>query len=157
MVRDFSKSTCLRQLLSGHGECMQVRKFSLLALLITAGLSGCGGEDAPKTAAQKEKMELFNVARMHGCMECHRVNTAVVGPSWEAISERYQAGEYTATRDLLVQSVLKGSQGKWPTWKAKDGMPALERRVDKEVVVKLVEYILNLKRPDRAGIAAPKS
>ena len=134
---------------------MIVFRVGLLSVFLSLGLVACSGENTPQTAEQKEKLKLFDVARKNGCMECHRVNATVIGPSWEDIAERYKDGPYEATRDMLVQSVMLGSKGKWATWKAKDGMPPLARRVDKQVVIELSEYILNLKRTPTAGEAPP--
>lgn len=131
------------------GFMLQRFVFSSFCVLIMLA-AGCSS-DEPMTPEQEEKMKLFNIARLNGCMECHRINATVVGPSWEAISERYKDGPYEATRDMLVDSVLKGSRGKWITWKGGDGMPPLAKRVEKQVVVELSEYILNLKRKQASG------
>ena len=127
------------------------------ALLFVALLLSACSDDKPQTPEQAEKMKLFNLARMHGCMECHRINATVVGPSWEAISERYKDAPFEAARDMLVDSVMNGSQGKWLTWKGGNGMDPLARRVDKQVVIELSEYILKLKRPASPAVPVSKA
>lgn len=107
--------------------------------------SGCGGSpgDSPK---QNRSGELFRLAHMNGCVECHIINASTVGPSWNAISERYRDAPYDEARALLVHSIKKGSQGQYVTWKGADGMPPLEGRVSDEDIGRLVDYILQLRR-----------
>lgn len=121
---------------------------SSIAVLLLAGLSllgGCGQQGkAPKPEVDAQ---LFKLAQMNGCIECHTVSTGNVGPSWMAIAERYKAAPREEARALLVESVMKGSKGKWLTWKdGGQGMPPLGRRVAKDDVVQLVDYILSLNR-----------
>src|SRR3569833_1779139 len=121
---------------------------SSIAVLLLAGLSllgGCGQQGkAPKPEVDAQ---LFKLAQMNGCIECHTVSTGNVGPSWMAIAERYKAAPREAARALLVQRVMKGSKGKWLTWKdGGQGMPPLGRRVAKDDVVQLVDYILSVNR-----------
>lgn len=120
----------------------------LIALIVVAGaslVSACGQQaKAPKPEVDAQ---LFKLAQMNGCIECHTVSAGNVGPSWMAIAERYKTAPLEEARALLVQSVMKGSKGKWLTWKdGGQGMPPLERRVAKEDVVQLVDYILSLNR-----------
>ena len=98
-------------------------------------------------AMDNTKTELFKLARLNGCIDCHRTNGTVIGPSWMDIANRYKDAPTEATRELLIERVKKGSKGNWYTWKGGDGMPALERRVSAEAIEKLVDYILML-RPD---------
>lgn len=124
-------------------------KLMMTALLSAACvLAGCGQQGSvPKTPNPEVDAQLFNLARINGCIECHTVSAATVGPSWMAIAERYKAAPREEAQALLVQSVLKGSKGKWLTWKdGGEGMPPLERRVAKEDVEQLVSYILSLNR-----------
>ena len=41
---------------------------------------------------------------------------------------------------------MNGSKGKWITWRGDDGMPPLGKRVVKEDVEELVDFILSLNR-----------
>lgn len=124
-------------------------KSSIVALLVVSvGLiGGCGKQGTGKPPRPEVDAQLFKLAQMNGCIECHTVSTGNVGPSWMAIAERYKAAPREQVRDLLVESVMKGSKGKWLTWKdGGQGMPPLERRVAKDDVVQLVDYILSLNR-----------
>ena len=119
----------------------------LIALLVTGAslVSACGQQ--AKAPEPEVDAQLFKLAQLNGCIECHTVSTGNVGPSWMAIAERYKAAPLEEARALLVESVMKGSKGKWLTWKdGGQGMPPLERRVPKDDVVQLVDYILSLNR-----------
>lgn len=117
---------------------------SLLA--VTVVLAGCGptGTDGSRGARESE---LFKLAHMNGCIECHTVSATTVGPSWQAIADRYKDAPREQARALLIDSVNKGSKGKWISWKAPDGMPPLEKRVSAEHIAQLVDYILSLAPP----------
>ena len=107
-------------------------------------LIGCGGSTEGMSAKEKLQGELFKVARMNGCIECHSISATVVGPSWKAVAERYKGADIAVTRDLLIDSIKKGSKGKYYTWKGGDGMPPLENRVSSEAITQLVDFILAL-------------
>lgn len=113
------------------------------AMLVMAALFAGGCERAP-TGATMPVDDLFRLAHMNGCVQCHTDSATVIGPSWRAIAERYRDMPRADARLLLVESVRKGSQGKWPTWKGADGMPPLEKRVSADHIEQLVDYILGL-------------
>ncbi|MFG6447051.1 c-type cytochrome [Roseateles sp. BYS180W] len=47
----------------------------------------------------------------HGCNSCHATHEKIVGPAWASIAQKYAAdADAEAT---LMQSVRRGSQGKW--------------------------------------------
>ena len=113
------------------------------SLCVFAGfvlLTGCGQQGANDSVNQR----LFKLAHMNGCIECHTVSAATVGPSWMAIAERYKDTPRAEARALLIESVKKGSQGKWLTWKGGGGMPPLGKRVSEEHITELVDFILSL-------------
>ncbi len=118
----------------------------LVAIIAAAAvLGGCGQQGAGADGSRGvRESELFKLAHMNGCIECHTVSATTVGPSWQAIADRYKDAPRDEARALLIESVNKGSKGKWVTWKAADGMPPLERRVSAEHIVQLVDYILSL-------------
>jgi len=90
---------------------------------------------------------MYKLAHVNGCINCHRVKATVVGPSWEAIAQRYQDVPRAEARALLIERVKKGSSGNWNTWKGGTGMPPLEKRVAVEHIERLVDYILSLQEP----------
>lgn len=71
-------------------------------LLLTLGLSSAWAQ------TDKDLKELLNAS---GCMSCHAIDEKVVGPSFQAIAEKY-AGQTNAVA-TLEQSVRNGSRGKW--------------------------------------------
>lgn len=109
-------------------------------------LTSCGSqnESGKSVIEKKDNVALFQEAQMNGCIECHRVNATVVGPSWIEIAKRYKDIPRKKARSLLIYSVKKGSRGKFATWKGGNGMPALENRVGDETIVRMVDYILEL-------------
>ena len=108
-------------------------------------LIACSGENQGTSAKGKLQGELFKVARINGCIECHTVSATVVGPSWKAVAERYKDVDIADAKNLLIESIKKGSKGKYYTWKGGHGMPALEKRVSHEAIVQLVDLILTLR------------
>lgn len=118
----------------------------IVAATLTIWLAGCE-QQSGSPAINNAKTELFKLGRLNGCIDCHRTNGTVIGPSWMDIANRYKDAPTEATRELLIERVKKGSKGNWYTWKGGDGMPPLERRVPAEAIEKLVDYILML-RPE---------
>lgn len=115
-----------------------------LAGVITL-LSACD-QAGTGTAGQAMKNEgkLFQLAHMNGCVECHTVSASTVGPSWQAIADRYKDAPRDEARAHLIESIKKGSKGQWFTWKGGNGMDPLERRVSAEHIAQLVDYILSI-------------
>jgi len=120
-------------------------KIGVAVIAVGALLSGCGQQaSGPNTLSATEDARLFKLAQMNGCIECHTVTTTSIGPSWQAVAERYKQAPRVETRALLINSVMNGSKGKWATWRGSDGMPPLAKRVVKEDVEDLVDFILSL-------------
>ena len=116
---------------------------ALLAMSVC--LLGCDKQSHnPNTLSAAEDAHLFKLAQLNGCIECHTVTSTSIGPSWMAVAERYKEAPRAETRALLINSVMNGSKGKWITWRGDDGMPPLGKRVVKEDVEELVDFILSL-------------
>lgn len=113
-----------------------------LAAVFIMSVAGCSGEGTPLSESER----LFRLAHMNGCVECHVANVSTVGPSWNAVSERYKDIPLEDAKAALMVSMKHGSRGKWPSWKSADGMPPLEGRVSEEHMEQLLDYILPLKR-----------
>ena len=123
--------------------------FAIGVVLIAASvtLPGCGKQTStPDILSAEEDARLFKLAHLNGCIECHTVTSASIGPSWMAVAERYKEEPRAEARLLLINSVMNGSKGKWITWRGDDGMPPLGKRVVKEDVEELVDFILSLNR-----------
>lgn len=117
-----------------------IRSMGLVfVVMMTGACSQSGGQGEPLLTDK-----LFKLAHMNGCIECHRISATVVGPSWQAIVDRYKGEDKAALRAMLIDSIAHGSRGKWYTWKGGDGMPAMQNRVSKEHIEQLVDYILLL-------------
>lgn len=114
--------------------------YALCLIISSMFLASCEQQGAGDSINQ----QLFKLAHMNGCIECHTVSATSVGPSWMAIAERYKDAPPSEARALLIESVKKGSKGKWLTWKGGDGMPPLEKRVSEEHIITLVDFILSL-------------
>jgi len=116
-----------------------------MMLVACISLSGCGRQaSSPNTLSAEEDAHLFKLAQLNGCIECHTVTATSLGPSWMAVAERYKELPRTEARAHLIDSVMNGSKGKWVTWRGQDGMPPLGKRVVKEDVEELVDFILSL-------------
>lgn len=100
----------------------------LLALILTAGCERQG----EKAQAKINVKELVGIK---GCPYCHDMRRQLLGPSFYAISERYSKKD----EDKLVESILKGSRGKW----GDNAMPP--QKVTEEEARIIVRWILNLK------------
>ncbi len=123
-----------------------------LVLLVAAAtllaVAGCSREDFGGTSAKRGaavEHELFTLARMNGCLECHTATSSKFGPSWNEIAMRYREAPPEAAREILINSVRNGSQGQYINWKADEGMPPLKNRVSEEHIEQLVDYILALR------------
>jgi cytochrome c len=133
-----------------------VSGMSLLAVCIV--VASCGKQGAiPRPPSAEMDARVFKLAQVNGCIECHMVDTGSIGPSWTAVAERYKEAPRAETRALLIESVMKGSRGKWLTWKGDDGMPPMERRVAKQDVEELVDFILSLNASGADRRAEPGS
>ncbi len=53
----------------------------------------------------------LDFARSKQCLACHQVQVKRVGPSFEAIAERY--GSSPGAHQYLAQTIREGSRGKW--------------------------------------------
>ncbi len=119
-----------------------MRSHFAAAVCLATVLTGCSGDGAELSESER----LFRLAHMNGCVECHVANVSTVGPSWNAISERYKDVPLEDAKAVLIASMKYGSRGKWPSWKSADGMPPLDGRVSDEHMAQLVDQILPLKR-----------
>ena len=124
-----------------------------MAIAFLAGLisacgesSNSGSSSSSSNASPKLEGDLYKLARMNGCIDCHRVKATVIGPSWQDIADRYKDAPREQAREILVERVKKGSKGNWITWKAPEGMPPMEKRVSEEHIIQLVDYIISLNR-----------
>jgi len=68
------------------------------------------GTHAASSTAKVADIDL-SLVRANLCLACHQVDRQLVGPSFQAIAQRY-AGR-SGAQDSLVQSIRNGGQGRW--------------------------------------------
>ena len=100
---------------------------ALLAIALLAGASGASGQDDPAA-----------LSRAAGCGMCHHQEQAMLGPSWQAIAERYRGEEDAA--ELLARRVREGSKGVWGEAMM---MPTPEEKLDDAALARVVDWILS--------------
>lgn len=83
-------------------------------------------------------MPVKELVGVKGCPYCHDMRRELLGPSFTRISERYSVSD----EDALVESLLKGSRGKW----GDRGMPP--QRLTEEEARLIVRWILGLRDVD---------
>jgi cytochrome c len=87
-------------------------------------------------------MANLDLAKASGCLACHSVDAKVVGPAWKDVAAKYK-GQGDA-KAMLVESIKKGSKGKWTAVTGGVPMPPYSPRVSDENINKLAEFILGL-------------
>lgn len=76
-------------------------------------------------------------AKKNGCTNCHKIDKKVVGPSWQAVADKYK-GDAGATAKLSTK-IVKGGGGVWGSVP----MPATPKITDAEVK-EIVTFIRGL-------------
>lgn len=71
------------------------------------------------------------------CLTCHKMDTKLVGPSYQEVADKYTEGDL----DMLADKIVNGGKGNWGEvpMSAHAGM-------SKENAKKMVAYILTLKK-----------
>ena len=111
---------------------------ALIAALIA--IAGCGKEtpapaSAPSSSAAAAPGEAL--AKTKGCLVCHGVDKASLGPSYREVAKKYAGDGGAATR--LVRKVKEGGNGAWGT----PPMPPQTHVTDEEART-IVEWVLSL-------------
>ena len=65
----------------------------------------------PVTQASAEDEKAFAIAKQNACLGCHAINKKIVGPSFQAIAEKYK-GDANA-QAFLKNKIAKGGSGSW--------------------------------------------
>ena len=104
--------------------------WTLLIFLIL--ITGC----EKKKEHRKVNVNVKELVGMRGCPYCHDMRRKLLGPSFYEISKRYSENDI----DKLVESILKGSKGKWGEYE----MPP--QKVSEEEARIIAEWIINLKK-----------
>ena len=71
------------------------------------------------------------------CLTCHKVDTRVVGPSYQEVADKYTEGDI----EMLASKIIEGGKGNWGE------IPMTPHAgMSKDNAKKMVEYILSLKK-----------
>ena len=65
----------------------------------------------PVAQASAEDEKAFAIAKQNACLGCHAFNKKIVGPSFQAIAEKYK-GDPKA-QAFLKNKIAKGGSGSW--------------------------------------------
>jgi len=83
-------------------------------------------------------------AKANVCLSCHQIDKKRVGPSFQAIGERY--GKVEGAQDYLAVSIKSGGTGRW----GPVGMPA-QSQVSQEDARLIAQWILDLAKKTEPG------
>ena len=65
----------------------------------------------PVAQAGAEDEKAFAIAKQNACLGCHAINKKIVGPSFQAIAEKYKGDAKAQT--FLKNKIAKGGSGSW--------------------------------------------
>ncbi|MFZ3087610.1 MAG: c-type cytochrome [Methylotenera sp.] len=100
-------------------------KKTLLSGLLMLGFHAANAADPVETLAQKS-----------GCLMCHSVQAAVVGPAYKDVAKKYKDDKSAEAR--LVEKVKVGGSGVW----GKMPMPPNSPQVKDDDIKSIVKWIL---------------
>ncbi len=101
-----------------------------------------GGFDLIQVGHQEEQIHPGeNYITQAGCKACHAVEKASVGPTYQAVSEKYK--NQADAKSYLIGKITQGGGGVWGE-RVMPGHPQL----DPAQVESMVEFILSLANPD---------
>lgn len=105
--------------------------------------------DAVGLSTQEDGVELNTLLAFAAsdCAACHRTASALVGPSYTAIAERYADNE--ENRTLLVERIIQGGAGVWGE------VPMTPHALDTAIALSMVESILALGTGQESSAAVP--
>ncbi|BDT74369.1 c-type cytochrome [Polynucleobacter sp. KF022] len=66
---------------------------------------------APIAQASAEDEKAFSIAKQNACLGCHAINKKIVGPSFQAVAEKYKSDPNAQT--FLKNKIAKGGTGSW--------------------------------------------
>lgn len=76
--------------------------FSLFATLVYL---------APIAHAKPDDENALMLAKQNACLGCHAVNKKIVGPSFQAVAEKYKGNPNA--QGFLINKIAKGGSGSW--------------------------------------------
>lgn len=61
--------------------------------------------------AQDDNSKAYAIAKQNACLGCHNVNKKIVGPSFQAIAQKYKND--SGAQIFLKNKIAKGGSGSW--------------------------------------------
>ena len=124
----------------------ELSRWFLLAVLLLAGLTACGGDDPPPIATLSPQAATGLQVFRTNCASCHAVNadTVIVGPSLGGIAARAGSRVPGESAEIyLLTSILRPDAFLVPGFE--NLMPAaLAKSMSSEEVDAVVAYLLTL-------------
>lgn len=122
-------------------------RVTLTAQYIPSGLSALQlselqSEGAIAAGTNLRHVQAKALIEEYNCSTCHEQRTALVGPSFTQIAEKYQQDDVTSD---LTKSITEGSSGKWG-----DVMMPPQVLVSEGESRQITDYILSLSEPEAA-------
>ena len=112
-----------------------MRKQAIIAAGLAAGLLGATGTHAADGKAAAQEL---------GCTACHAATTKLVGPSYQAVAERYD-GDKAKILDIIKDNVKNGASGNWTEVTGGTPMPPQPQAVGKtEQLTAIAEWIAGM-------------
>lgn len=107
-------------------------------MLEEPGPGGAKGEEGGEAAAaQTDEQKGEKLLEGMDCLSCHKVDGALVGPSYHDVANKYTA----ADTDMLAEKIITGGAGHWGE------VPMTPHAgLSKENATLMVKYILSLKK-----------
>ncbi len=65
----------------------------------------------PTAQANAEDQKAFAIAKQNACLGCHATNKKIVGPSFQAVAEKYKSDPNAQA--FLKNKIAKGGAGSW--------------------------------------------
>lgn len=88
-------------------------------------------------SAGEEKPEGLALIEGADCLGCHKIDSKLVGPSYQEIADRYTEADL----DQLAKKIIEGGKGSWGE------VPMTPHSgMSEETAQKMVKYILSLKQ-----------
>lgn len=103
-------------------------KAMIVSMVATAGLIIAGSAMA---------VDMPDLAKKHGCTNCHSIDKKVVGPAWQAVADKYKGDAGAAGK--LATKIANGGGGVWGAVP----MPPQKKAGDADIN-ELVTFILGL-------------
>lgn len=117
------------------GVCLAV------ALILAGGVAAqtlAPASDAERSAQALSRAEGLALAKARACLGCHQVDSKRVGPSFQAIAQRYADRNDAAL--YMVQVIRKGGRGQW------GAVPMPGQAVSEQDAQKLANWIISLRK-----------